>query len=175
MPMRHDTLTREPPWLLLVPLSWSPTHALKCVPLEQALGRYVKVDSQGNVTQVNGYFEAVRPDNVEESKLTVAWIKNNYFNGIEIREAVAPGVPISSTQNVSVNLTQIIGYYSPEDSDSMICSELYNRAYFGVFKNLPLGVTRYHYKTLEVRISPQDDYNARNKYGKLLSDIVSGK
>jgi len=42
-------------------------NALKLVPLEKALARYVTIDAQGNVTKVNGIFKVVRPDDIVKS------------------------------------------------------------------------------------------------------------
>ena len=104
--------------------------------------------------------------------MAVAWIKNRYFQGIEARESANPGTSMYATDPVSINFKELVGYYSPNDFDSMVCSELFNRAYYAVFRRLPEGVVRYHWYALEVRISPQDDYLAKDEYGRLLSEIV---
>ncbi|MFH0771901.1 MAG: hypothetical protein V1933_04715 [Candidatus Omnitrophota bacterium] len=153
-------------------------NALKLVPLEKALSRYVTVDSQGNVIKVKGCFKCVRPNDTEASQKTVDYIQNRYFkyqNG-EIENAAATGQSLPSKEAVSVNLKALVGNYNNNDPNSMICSELYNRAYYLVNdKTLPSGITRDYSLDWGQRISPQDDYNARNEYGKPLSAIVDGQ
>ncbi|MFH0772468.1 MAG: hypothetical protein V1933_07600, partial [Candidatus Omnitrophota bacterium] len=153
-------------------------NALKLVPLEKALSRYVAVDSQGNVIKVKGYFKCVRPNDTEASQNAVKYIKDTYFKDYtneDIANMDALGQTIYANQKVSVNLKALIGNYNNNDPNSMICSALYNQAYYAVKGELPPGITRDYSLDWGQRISPQDDYNARNEYGELLSVIINGQ
>jgi len=81
-------------------------------------------------------------------------------------------MPIYASLSVSVNYKALVGNFNNNDANSMICSELYNRAYFDANGSIPDGVNRDYGKDWGQRISPQDDFNARDEYGKELSEII---
>ncbi|MDD4957656.1 MAG: cysteine peptidase family C39 domain-containing protein [Candidatus Omnitrophica bacterium] len=151
-------------------------NALKLVPLEKVLARYVTVDAQGNVTKVNGIFKVVRPNDVVKSQAAVDEIRNVYFEGYSNDDiANCPcDMPIYASLSVSVNYKALVGNFNNNNTNSMICSELYNRAYFDANGSIPDGVNRDYDKDWGQRISPQDDFNAREEYGRELSTIVAG-